>query len=71
MRCSHQHPVTYLLKTRILELEREPLLTNGYETFVSRQRLSKRVPAATGTHAKTEALLETVFEVIVTPRVSD
>jgi hypothetical protein len=40
--------MTYLLKARIVEPEKQPLLANGSETtFVSRQRLGKHIPAAT------------------------
>jgi hypothetical protein len=40
--------VAYLLKARIVEPEKQPLLTNGSETtFISRQGLGKHVPAAT------------------------
>jgi hypothetical protein len=42
--------------------EKQPLRANGSETiFVSRQQLSKHVPAATYTHATIEVLLETMF----------
>jgi hypothetical protein len=37
------------------------LLANGSETFVSRQRLGKHVPAAADTHATIEVVLELVF----------
>jgi hypothetical protein len=54
--------VAYLFKARTVEPEQEPLLANSSETtFVSKQRLGKHVPAATGTHAIIEVLLETVF----------
>jgi hypothetical protein len=54
--------IAYLLKARTVEPEKQPLLANSSETtFVSRQRLGKHVPAATGTHATIEVLLETVF----------
>jgi hypothetical protein len=50
--------VTYLLKERTVEPEKQPLLANVSETtFVSRQRLGKHVPAATDTHATIEVLL--------------
>jgi hypothetical protein len=48
-------------KARTMEPEKQPLLTNGYETFVSMQQLGKHVPAETDTHATIEVLLETVF----------
>jgi hypothetical protein len=38
-----------MLKARIVEPDKEPLLCNGFKTFVSRQRLGKHVPAATDT----------------------
>jgi hypothetical protein len=54
--------VTYLLKARTVEPEKQPLLANGSETtFVSRQRFSKHVPVPTDTHATIEVLLEMVF----------
>jgi hypothetical protein len=53
--------VAYLLKARTVEPEKQLLLVNGSETFVSRQRLSKHVPTATDTHATIEVLLEMVF----------
>jgi hypothetical protein len=54
--------VAYLLKTRTVKSEKQPLLANGSETtFVSRQRLDKHVPATTDTHATIEVLLETEF----------
>jgi hypothetical protein len=53
--------VAYLLKARTVELEKEPLLANGSEIFVSRQRFCKHVPAATDTHAIIEVPLETLF----------
>jgi hypothetical protein len=54
--------VAYLPKAITLEPEKLPLLANGSETtFVSRQRLSKHVPAATDMYATIEALLETVY----------
>jgi hypothetical protein len=54
--------VPYLLKARIVEPEKQPLLANGSETtFVSMQQLGKHVPAATDTHTTIKILLETVF----------
>jgi hypothetical protein len=54
--------LTYLLEAITVEPEKQPLLAKGSETtFVSRQRLSKRVPAATDTHATIEVLLNMVF----------
>jgi hypothetical protein len=53
--------VAYLLKARIVEPEKQPLLVNGSETFVSRQRFSKHVPMVTDTHATIEVLLEIMF----------
>jgi hypothetical protein len=54
--------VAYLLKAKIVEPEKQPLLANGSETtFVSRLRLSKHTPAATDKHATIEMLLKTVF----------
>jgi hypothetical protein len=54
--------VTYLLEARTVEPEKQPLLANGSETtFVSRQWIGKRDPAATDTHVSTEAPLEIVF----------
>jgi hypothetical protein len=54
--------VAYLLKSRTVKPEKQPLLANGSETtFVFRQRLGKHVPAATDTLATIEVLLETVF----------
>jgi hypothetical protein len=53
--------MAYLLKARIVEPEKHPLLANGSETFVCRQRLGKHVPVATDTHATIEVLLETAF----------
>jgi hypothetical protein len=42
--------VTYLLKVRTVEPEKEPLLANvSKTTSVSRQRLGKHVPATTDT----------------------
>jgi hypothetical protein len=55
-----ENTVAYVLKARIVELEKQPLLANGSETFVSR-RLGKNVPAASDTHATIEVLLEVVF----------
>jgi hypothetical protein len=54
--------VVYLLKTRTVEPEKQPLLANSSETTsVSRQWLSNHISAATDTHATVEVLLETVF----------
>jgi hypothetical protein len=54
--------VAYLLKTRTVAPEKQPLLANGSETaLVSMQRLGKHVPAATDTRATIEVLLETVY----------
>jgi hypothetical protein len=54
--------VTYLLKARTVEPEKQPLLANGCKTTIlSRQRLIKNVPAATDKHATIEVLLGTVF----------
>jgi hypothetical protein len=54
--------MVYLFKTRTVELEKQPLLANDFETtFVTRQRLGKHVPAATNMHATIEVLLEKVF----------
>jgi hypothetical protein len=50
-----------MLRARTVEPEKQPLLVNGSETFVSRQRLGKNVPATTDTHVTIEVLLETVF----------
>jgi hypothetical protein len=57
----HHNIMSYLLEARTLEPEKQPLLANGSETFVSRQRLRKHVPTTTDTHATIEVLLETVF----------
>jgi hypothetical protein len=55
------HIMTYLLKVRTVEPEKQPLLANGSETtFVSRQRLGKHISAETDSHATIEVLLETV-----------
>jgi hypothetical protein len=57
--------VAYLLKARIVEPEKQPLLASGSETtLLSRQRLGKHVPAAKDTHATIEVLLETVFSTL-------
>jgi hypothetical protein len=49
--------MTYLIKARTVEPEKQPLLANDSEiTFVSRQRLGKHVPAAMDTHATIEVL---------------
>jgi hypothetical protein len=53
--------VIYLLQARAVEPEKQSLLTIDSETFVSRQRIDKYIPAATDTHARIEILLETVF----------
>jgi hypothetical protein len=54
--------VTYLLKARTVEADKQPLVPNGSETtFVARQWLCKHIPAATDMHATIEVLLETVF----------
>jgi hypothetical protein len=54
--------VTYLLKARTVEPEKQPLLGNGYETtFIPRQRLGKHVPATADTHATIKVMLETAF----------
>jgi hypothetical protein len=48
---SYEYIVAYLLKTRTVEPEKQPLLATGSETtFVSRQRHGKHVPAASDTH---------------------
>jgi hypothetical protein len=53
---------TYLLEARIVEPEKQLLLVNSSETrFVSRQLLSKQIPAVTDTHATIEVLLQRVF----------
>jgi hypothetical protein len=47
--------VAYLLKAKPVETRKQPLLAKCSETtFVSRQRLSKHVPAAMDTHATEE-----------------
>jgi hypothetical protein len=46
-----------------MEPEKQPLLENGNETFVFRQRLGKHVSTSTDTHETTELLLETVFSI--------
>jgi hypothetical protein len=47
--------VAYLLKARIAEPEKQPLLANGSETtFLSRQRLGKHILAVTDMHATIE-----------------
>jgi hypothetical protein len=52
--------VAYLLKAGAMEPERRQFLASGSgTTFVSRQRLGKRIPAPTDTHATVEILLET------------
>jgi hypothetical protein len=55
--------VAYLLRARTVEPEQQSLLANGSETFVSRQRLGKHVPAATDTHLTIDVLLEMVFSI--------
>jgi hypothetical protein len=58
----NNNSVAYLLKSRAVELEEQPLLENGSETTsVSRQRLGKHVTAVTNKHATIEVLLETAF----------
>jgi hypothetical protein len=60
---AHDNIVTYLLKARNVEPEKQPLLADGSEIiFVSRQtkeRLGKHVTAATDSHAT-----ENVFYVV-------
>jgi hypothetical protein len=53
--------VAYLLKARTVEREKQTLLMNGSETFVSTQRLGKHDDAAMDTHGTIEVLLETVL----------
>jgi hypothetical protein len=54
--------VTYFLKARAMEPEKQSLLANGSEnTFVSRQRLDKHVSAATDEHVTINVLLEIIF----------
>jgi hypothetical protein len=54
--------VTYFLKARTVEPEKQLLLANVSETaFVSRQRLRKHVSAATDTHAKRRTVGNGVF----------
>jgi hypothetical protein len=48
---THDNTVAYLLKGRTVEEEKQPLLVNSSETFVSRQQLSKHIPVAMDTHA--------------------
>jgi hypothetical protein len=61
--------VAYLLKARTVKLENQALLAKGSEiTLISRQRLSKLVPAATDTHVTKELLLKTVFSTRSVPR---
>jgi hypothetical protein len=49
--------VAYLLKATTVEPEKQPLLVNSSETtFIFRQRLGKRVPTVTDTHATIEVL---------------
>lgn len=52
------HVVAYLLEAGALEPE-----SGSGTIFVSRQRVGKRVPAATDTHSTIELLLETVCSV--------
>jgi hypothetical protein len=53
--------VPYCSKQELWGREKQPLLENGPETFVSRQWLGKHVPATTDPRATIEVLLETVF----------
>jgi hypothetical protein len=54
--------VAYLLKARTVGPQKQsPLANDSERTFVSRQRLGKRVPSAENTHATIDVLLETVF----------
>jgi hypothetical protein len=58
--------VTFLLKERTVELEKEPLSANGSQTtFVSRQRLGKHIPAATDEHVTIEIMLEMRVSTVV------
>jgi hypothetical protein len=54
--------VAYLLKARIVEPEKVPLLAK-VTIFLCRQRPGKQVPAAKGTHATIEVLLEAMFSI--------
>jgi hypothetical protein len=61
--------VVHLLKARIVEPEKQPLLANGSEiAFVSRQRMDKHVPVTKDRHAKIEILFETVFSTRSAPK---
>jgi hypothetical protein len=53
--------LAYSLKARAVEPKKLPLLVNGSQTFVSRQRLGKYVPAAKDTHATIKVMLEGAF----------
>jgi hypothetical protein len=56
------YTVTYLLKERTAEPEKQPLLANGSETtFVSTRRLGKHLSAATHTNAKGGTVGKGVF----------
>jgi hypothetical protein len=56
------HNVACLPQARTVKPEKELLLSNGSEiAFVSRQRLSKHVPASKYTLTTIEVLLETMF----------
>jgi hypothetical protein len=61
IRISKYYNVAHLLIARTVEPEKQPLVANGSETFVSRKRLGKHVPAAMDTHATIEILLDMVF----------
>jgi hypothetical protein len=51
------HIVAYLLKARTVEPEKQPLLANGSESaFVSTQRRSKHISAATNPDATIKEL---------------
>jgi hypothetical protein len=43
-------------------------MAESEEPFIARQRLGKRVPAATDTNATTEELLETMFSLQAVPK---
>jgi hypothetical protein len=60
--------VTYLLKARTVKPERQPLLANGTETFVSRQRSQTAGSRGKSPHETVEILLETVFCMGFVPR---
>lgn len=49
-----EYIMAYLHKVKTIEPEKQPLLTNGNETFVS--RLGRHVPAATDTNTTIEVL---------------